>query len=427
PLYFWNDPDDGRRNNARRVAATRRQIARMIARDRNHPSIVFWSVSNETSDNEPEVAKSNRDLLRHARALDPSRLCVHVSDKWELHPNFAEDHVVCVNGYPSITRRAEQRNPFYDPAESTRHWRTSLEKLRSQYPGKPILVTEFGFSSLQGTNGHGFGEDRHAAVIEAEFAGMDAPYVCGRLIWCWADHAWPASRFSERYATSPFGVLSRDRQRLAPYSAARKLFRAAQGIADPAPSTASGNETGITMIRTHLRGIPREPFPQGYGARPMRREDIALWTDIQRDAEQYLTIGDSLFLDQFGEDLHAIGHRCFIITDERQRGVGTISAWRDRNWRGGDWGRIHWVAVRPSCQGKGVGKAALSFAMRELAKYHARAFLDTDIRRVAAVKLYLDFGFEPDLSVPHAHTVWSALAQTLKHPALRIVGGDANS
>ena len=87
---------------AKEVFAATRQIGRMIERDYNHPSVIIWSVSNETPEQHEDVARSNRQLLEYARVLDPSRLCVHVSNHWIDHPNFAQDDLVCVNHYPSM-------------------------------------------------------------------------------------------------------------------------------------------------------------------------------------------------------------------------------------------------------------------------------------------------------------------------------------
>ncbi|MEI8063826.1 MAG: glycoside hydrolase family 2 TIM barrel-domain containing protein, partial [Verrucomicrobiota bacterium] len=66
PLYKGDTPPP---TNAVRVAVAGRQLKSLIARDANHPSVIFWSVSNETSDQKPEVAESNRALIRLARAL----------------------------------------------------------------------------------------------------------------------------------------------------------------------------------------------------------------------------------------------------------------------------------------------------------------------------------------------------------------------
>ena len=235
PLYFWNDVEEGRRTNAARVQTAARQLECMIARDFNHPSIVFWSVSNETQETEPEVVASNSELVRRARALDPTRLCVHVSCHWINTPHFEEDDVICVNYYPSISWSARGHTPaMFDLAGSADKWRINLEAIRRRYPGKPVLVTEFGYCSFAGTFGHSFGEDEHSRVIETEFAVLVAAGVCGATVWCWADHPWPAGRFLGGLIVSPFGVVSRDRRKLKPFWTVRGLFRSKQEL-DPCP------------------------------------------------------------------------------------------------------------------------------------------------------------------------------------------------
>ncbi len=226
PLYFWNDADEGRRTNAMRVETAARQLERMIRRDRNHPSVCFWSVSNETNEDVPEVAEGNRTLIRLARALDPTRLCIHVSNHWQDAPNFAEDDLICVNGYPSMDWAACGCSDVFRAGRSGDEWREGLATLRAQYSDKPILVTEFGFSSMIGTDGHDFDEATHARVLEMEYAGFDAPYLCGALIWCWADHAWDVQRFHGGLIISPFGVVSRDRRPKQALDMATQLFTA---------------------------------------------------------------------------------------------------------------------------------------------------------------------------------------------------------
>lgn len=183
--------------------------------------------------------------------------------------------------------------------------------------------------------------------------------------------------------------------------------------------------TSVTMIRPHLRDLPEPVFPPGWGMRAMTVQDVGLWTDIQIDAERFLTIRPDLFLKEFGSDLEAVPARCFLLTDPRGLGMGTISAWYNRDFRGAEYGRIHWVSVRPACQGRGLGKAELAYALRVLAPWHDKAYLVTSTERVVAVKMYLDFGFRPDLEPEGARESWTALARTLKHPLLEETLGGA--
>lgn len=404
PLYHWSKSniDDGKRTNAARVKSAARQLERMIARDFNHPSIIVWSVSNETPESEAEVAEANCELIRLSRKLDPSRLHVHVSDHWFNYPNFDEDDVICVNYYPSVefTEGATNggHNPAtYDPEKIAERWRSKLRDLRLLYPTKPVLVAEFGYASFPGTFGHSFGEDEHARVLTAEFAAFEDSLVCGAFVWCWADHAWPAGKQLGKLGTSPFGVVSRARRPLAPFFAIRNLFRNRQGLPEPATAGAVGSKcTRLVMTRPNMDLLPEVDLPTGYSIRPMTAGDVSLWTDIQRDAEEYLDISDGLFRQEFGDDPAAWERRCFIVTDPRKLGVGTISAWYDRDFQGDEWGRIHWLAVRPSEQGKGLGQAALAYALRVAAQWHDKCYLVTATERTGAVALYKKFGFVPE-------------------------------
>ena len=223
PVYFWNDVEEGRCTTAARTRTALGQLQRMISRDINHPAIGFWSVSNETAEEVPEVTRSNLELLRLARQLDPSRLCVHVSISGGKNGNFAEDDVVCVNNYFSIdvTDDAGLR-------QIARHMATEPGMSASAVSGKADSGDEFGATARPGTAE----EALYARKIEADFkAQMDlgVDYLCGSTIWCWADHPWPPGRFSKG-DTSYYGVLDRERHPKKAFDTARQLFRSKQGL-----------------------------------------------------------------------------------------------------------------------------------------------------------------------------------------------------
>ena len=75
--------------------------------------------------------------------------------------------------------------------------------------------------------------------------------------------------------------------------------------------------------------------------------------------------------------------------------------------------------MRPAYQGRGLGKAALAFALERLSHWHERAFLDTSTARLPALKMYLDFGFAPDRTHgPDALRAWRGVRAALDHPGL---------
>ncbi len=438
PLYWWGwaefadrfggqcrpglESADGGPAFAAKLGAARRALEKMIARDVNHPCVIFWSVSNETMDTHDAVIAGNAALMKAAKRLDPSRLAVHVSFRWHIRAAFDEDDVMCLNEYPSWGGRGCEANPGYEFKRSTEFWREGIARLHALYPGKPILVTEFGYPCLEGVTGAGLGEDMQARALEAEFEGMQAPWVCGATVWCYADHPWPGGGAGFwGLVTSPYGVVTRERRRKRGSDAAGRLFTAARGLpagAGPAASNPPRLEEGVSMIREHLRDIPDAPFPAGFGIRPFRRGEEGLWLDIERDAERNIPIADDLFAQEFGHDPAGAERRCFFIVDGRGVAVGTISAWYSLDFRGRNCGRIHWVATRPAYQGRGLGRAGLSHALRALAQWHDQAWLLTSGERKSAIKMYLDFGFVPLIDSPRDREIWRLVQKTLAHPVL---------
>jgi hypothetical protein len=61
------------RDSPRMVDHCRRDLQALIERDRNHPSVVIWGIFNE---NPPASALLSEALMRHVRALDPTRVVV---------------------------------------------------------------------------------------------------------------------------------------------------------------------------------------------------------------------------------------------------------------------------------------------------------------------------------------------------------------
>jgi beta-galactosidase len=61
------------KDNPRLLEQGRREIAELVGRDCNHPSVVFWGIFNEN----PTAAAVNSDaLIRFTRSLDPTRVVV---------------------------------------------------------------------------------------------------------------------------------------------------------------------------------------------------------------------------------------------------------------------------------------------------------------------------------------------------------------
>ncbi len=149
----------------------------------------------------------------------------------------------------------------------------------------------------------------------------------------------------------------------------------------------------IMMERESLEEIPRFALPEGYSIRPYRPGDEAHWLAIHRDAEHFVPITPTLFAEQFGSDAEELRARQFYLCHGEEV-VGTCSAWHDKSYRDGTWGRVHWLAILTAYQGRGLAKPLLGHILTVLRQFgHTKAYLDTLRRREAAVRLYESFGF----------------------------------
>ena len=189
----------------------------------------------------------------------------------------------------------------------------------------------------------------------------------------------------------------------------------------------------VRMIREAMDDLPNYPLPRGYRIRTYRPGDCRVWSDIVAAADPQLQ-SEGLFDREFGQHVAALADRCFFLIHDETGPIGTVTAWQRpfptrrnaqifavlrRLWRSGEWGLVHWTAIRPEFQGRGLSKPLLSVAMRRIQQSHRRCFLNTSADRLAAIKVYLDFGFAPDLEDARSRALWSTIAAALPHPRLK--------
>ncbi|WP_432246172.1 glycoside hydrolase family 2 TIM barrel-domain containing protein (plasmid) [Arthrobacter sp. G.S.26] len=131
-----------------------RRLSRMVLRDRNHPSIIMWSLGNETG-----YGAAHDALAAWTRNVDPSRP-VHyegaISNDW--HGGHAATDIVC---------------PMYASFASLEAY------AHDERADRPLILCEYAYS--QGNSTGGLSE--YWRLFES------LPGLQGGFIWEWRDHA----------------------------------------------------------------------------------------------------------------------------------------------------------------------------------------------------------------------------------------------
>ncbi len=143
------------------------QLGEMIARDRNHPSIVSWGLCNEIGGQNPPAYQFAKHMLEEAKRLDPNRLCSYASN------SLAETPKRDVAGLMDFIETNEYFGSWApgSPEAVAKH----LDDLQAAFPGKPVVISEFGYCACTEERPEG---DGHRIEIlpshDAVFRSKDA-------------------------------------------------------------------------------------------------------------------------------------------------------------------------------------------------------------------------------------------------------------
>src|SRR6478736_8129087 len=127
----------------------------------------------------------------------------------------------------------------------------------------------------------------------------------------------------------------------------------------------------FNMVRPNLRDIPAAALCPGYNVRLFQPGDEEAWRRIEMAVGEFSTDerARQQFDREFGARLDAMASRCFFLETAEEEAIGTTTAWMGM-FHGELIGRIHWVAIIPEHQGRGLSKTLLSVALNRLAQDH---------------------------------------------------------
>ncbi|MGE4489952.1 MAG: glycoside hydrolase family 2 TIM barrel-domain containing protein [Kiritimatiellales bacterium] len=197
-----------------------------MLRDRNHPSIVMWSLANEpnapgcldTEEKKNACMDFYRALLRKARSCDTTRpftYAMHIDPSDNPMAHLFD--VLCINkyyGWYDWTARID---------ESLGALENKMQEFYDEFK-KPIILSEFGADAVGGEHHLPevmFSEEYQAEIIEKQYrALLGKPWFIGAHIWNFSDFR--VGQTLTRIIFNRKGVFTRSRQ---PKLAAHTLRR----------------------------------------------------------------------------------------------------------------------------------------------------------------------------------------------------------
>ena len=212
-LFNTNDTTD-----LRKVEEISNQyLHEMILRDKNHPSIIMWSLANgpkemprriEGDESKDIAYQMFKGYINKARELDPTRLITYMGDEEVPYDWFDLADVISLNRFAGWTSSNGRI------AEGIQTVSKELDKIYQEF-NKPCILTQFGASAIAGEHAvqpEMYTEEFQKEIIEAYLDMANSKdFLAGMLVSNFADYKTPQSIIRLRgYNTK--GVLTRDRK-----------------------------------------------------------------------------------------------------------------------------------------------------------------------------------------------------------------------
>jgi ribosomal protein S18 acetylase RimI-like enzyme len=169
----------------------------------------------------------------------------------------------------------------------------------------------------------------------------------------------------------------------------------------------------IGMIHNDLAKAPRYSLPERFSLRFCQQGDQKAWVDIHKEADQSNDIDLHKFEEVFSEHPLPLEERQLYLLNSDNEPIGTATAW-EREREGSIRGLVHWVAIHPGYQGRGLAKPLLSATLSRLMELgYEDAFLYSSTARMPAINLYWKFGFRPLITDRKEVETWGRVTSRL--------------
>ncbi len=202
--------DETQMKNPRVIALAKQLLREMIDQNYNHPSILAWSMENESATNTPGGNEYFKTMYAYSKQLDSGR-----------YVTFADDMIAFVDPQTNASRLADfiMWNEYFGSWDGNESLLPgAIDKIAKGYPDKMVLVSEFGYPGIFATDERTADEARVRVIRQhlALFSRQD--WIAGAILWCYQDYESSHNlRPGQADHYVDHGVVDKDRQRRPSY------------------------------------------------------------------------------------------------------------------------------------------------------------------------------------------------------------------
>ena len=154
----------------------------------------------------------------------------------------------------------------------------------------------------------------------------------------------------------------------------------------------------IWMYRERELPVIEKTLPEGFSFELYQEGDELEWAAIETAVAEFddETKAIAYFNEKFAPYPNELRQRMLFVTNPSGEKVGTCSAWWKETPDDSRYPLVHWVAVKPGYQGKGLAKAMMTRTLQLLQNLETTSpiYLHTQTWSHPAIRLYQTLGFE---------------------------------
>lgn len=221
----------------------RQQLREMIEQAGNHPSILGWSVANESATGTPGGIAYFRAMREFIRSIDPGRPVSFADDNL---PKLQRPEQSAANDADFLMMN-QYFGSWHGPAEALE---PALERIHRLFPDKMVIISEMGFAGIFAHDAVEADQARIRTMRQQMPVLAARDWIGGAILWCYQDYKsprnlWPGQ--AEGYVEH--GLVDESRQRKPSYGVWKELNRPARLVAHwvgPAEQPPAGFDLAVT-------------------------------------------------------------------------------------------------------------------------------------------------------------------------------------